>query len=219
MWTHRLAQPSARRATRGTALAVALALGLALLTALATSPRPAHAAQDSFDVPGDHWGPSAGDSLRIVINVPARELYLVQGALLVRAYPVAVGRPQSPTPRGTFRILQKAKDPTWAPKGRPSVPPGPRNPLGPRWMRISPSGYGIHATNDPGSIGGLRSHGCIRMAVADAIDLFDRVAVGTRVDIVYRLDGYDDAGRPVRWADCYGLAPGQPAQGAEAASF
>jgi lipoprotein-anchoring transpeptidase ErfK/SrfK len=212
MWIQRLAQPSARRATRSTVLALALALGLALLTALAASARPAHAAEETYDVPGDHWG-GADDSLRIVINVPARELYLVEGQTLVRAYPVAVGRPQSPTPRGTFRILQKAKDPTWVPKGRPAVPPGPHNPLGPRWMRVSPAGYGIHATNEPGSIGQVRSHGCIRMSVADAIDLFDRVSVGTRVDIVYRLDGFDDDGRPVRWTDCYGLAQG------EAASF
>jgi L,D-transpeptidase ErfK/SrfK len=70
-----------------------------------------------------------------------------------------VGRPWTQTPRGSFRILQKAKDPTWAPKGRPAVPPGPGNPLGNRWMRISPSGYGIHATNEPNSIGQARSHG------------------------------------------------------------
>jgi hypothetical protein len=212
MWTQRLSQPTARKSALATVVALGVALALALLTALAFNAGPASAAEASFDLPGDHWGPPAyDDSLRIVINVPARELFLVEGNTLVCAYPVAVGRPQSPTPRGTFRILQKAKDPTWAPKGRPAVPPGPHNPLGPRWMRISPSGYGIHATNDPGSIGNLRSHGCIRMAVKDAIDLFDRVAVGTRVDIVYRLDGFDDEGRPVRFVDCYGLAPAQPA--------
>jgi lipoprotein-anchoring transpeptidase ErfK/SrfK len=180
---------------------------LATILALVALPRVAHATEDHFDLEGDTWGaPIADDSLRIVINVPARRLTLVEGRTFVKAYPVAVGRPWTPTPRGSFRILQKAKDPTWAPKGRPAVPPGPKNPLGPRWMRISPDGYGIHATNDPGSIGKVRSHGCIRMNPADAEELFDLVPLGTPVEIVYDLAGYDDAGQPVRYEDVYKLA-------------
>jgi hypothetical protein len=73
-------------------------------------------------------------------------------------------------------------------------------------MRISPDGYGIHATNDPGSIGKVRSHGCIRMNPADAEELFDLVPLGTPVEIVYDLAGYDDAGQPVRYEDVYKLA-------------
>jgi len=179
---------------------------LAATFALIALPRLAFAIEDHFDLPGDTWGaPVADDSLRIVINVPARRLSLVQGGTLVKSYPVAVGRAWTQTPRGNFRILQKAKDPTWAPKGRPAVPPGPNNPLGHRWMRISPDGYGIHATNEPNSIGKARSHGCIRMSRENAEDLFDRVAVGTPVEIVYDLDGYDEDGNPIRFADVYNL--------------
>ena len=186
-----------------TLLAAVIALALAIANAELAS-----ATEDHFDLPGDSWGaPVAAESLRIVINVPAKRLSLVEGVSLVRAYPVAVGRPWTPTPRGQFRILQKAKDPTWAPKGRPPVPPGPGNPLGHRWMRISADGYGIHATNEPNSIGQARSHGCIRMSRADAEDLFDRVVVGTPVDIVYDLDGYDDEGDPARFADVYKQGP------------
>ena len=183
----------------------------AIALALISLPRIARASEDHFDFEGDTWGaPLRDDSLRIVINVPARRLTLVEGSAFVKAYPVAVGRAWSPTPRGQFKILQKAKDPTWAPKGRPVVPPGPKNPLGHRWMRISPDGYGIHATNEPGSIGKARSHGCIRMLPADAEDLFDRVPLGTPVTIVYDLTGYDDEGRPELYADVYGLAtPGE----------
>jgi hypothetical protein len=217
MWTSRHAHPtspltartstgpSIRPITVSLALATALALALAALSALAVDAPPAHASEDHLDLPQDSWGaPVGADSLRIVINVPGRTLNLVQGNTLLRSYPVAVGRKVSPTPTGTFRILQKAKDPTWAPKGRPAVPPGPHNPLGPRWMRISPDGYGIHSTNEPDSIGKVRSHGCIRLARADAIELYDLVPLGTRVDIVYRLDGWDPDGNPVRYADCYG---------------
>jgi len=209
MWTARHQRPTIRPAALSLALALVLALALAVVSALALGAGPADAGEDRLDLPQDSWGaPVAEESLRIVINVPARRLFLVQGNTLVQSYPVAVGKKASPTPVGTFRVLQKAKDPTWAPKGRPAVPPGPHNPLGPRWMRISPNGYGIHSTNEPDSIGKVRSHGCIRMARADAIALYDLVPLGTRVDIVYQLDGYDVDGNPVRFADCYGLAAG-----------
>jgi hypothetical protein len=187
-----------------TKLLLAAVIGLALAVANAEL---AAATEDHFDLPGDSWGaPVADESLKIVINVPAKRLSLVEGGTLVRAYPIAVGRPWTPTPRGQYRILQKTKDPTWAPRGRKAVPPGPGNPLGRRWMGISPDGYGIHATNEPGSIGLARSHGCIRMRGEDAEDLFDRVVVGTPVEIVYDLDGYDEDGRPTRFADLYHLA-------------
>ena len=181
------------------------ALAALLLLSATVAAAPARATEDRFDLPGDWWGaPIATDSLRIIVNVPARRLSLVEGNRLVKRYPVAVGRPWTPTPRGQFEILQKTKDPTWAPKGRPAVPPGPSNPLGHRWMRISPDGYGIHATNDPGSIGKVRSHGCIRMSRPDAEELFDLVPLGTPVEIVYELDGFDDDGEPTRFADIYG---------------
>ena len=146
------------------------------------------------------------ETLRIVINVPARRLFLVAGPRLVESWPVAVGTPATPTPVGRFQILQMAKDPTWAPRGRPAVPPGPRNPLGTRWMRITEDGYGIHATNDPGSIGQARSHGCIRMQVADAESLYARVSVGTPVEIVYDVHGWEDDIGPVTYPDLYALS-------------
>ncbi len=182
---------------------------LASVIVLATfAPAPAQAMSlDRLDLPYDFGGSAREpESVRVVINVPARRLLFVRGNRLVKAYPVAIGRPHSPTPVGNFRILEKTKDPTWAPRGRKPVPPGPDNPLGHRWMRISEDGYGIHATNEPASIGRARSHGCIRMSRADAEDLFDRVVVGTPVEIVYELGGYDDTGEPVVYRDVYGLA-------------
>ena len=132
-------------AVRSLTLALALVAGPARLAEAVPVPY--------LDLPGGTILPAPqAESLRIVINVPGRSLHLVEGERLVARYPVAVGRPSTPTPRGSFRILQMAKDPTWAPKGGPVVRPGPRNPLGTRWMRITADGYGIHATNDPASI-------------------------------------------------------------------
>ena len=44
-------------------------------------------------------------------------------------------------------------------------------------------GAGIHGTDDVGSLGSAASHGCIRMAIPDVIDLYDRVPLGTTVYI------------------------------------
>ena len=43
------------------------------------------------------------------------------------------------------------------------------------------NGVGIHGTSQEWSIGTRASHGCIRMRVADVIDLYPRVPVGTPV--------------------------------------
>jgi lipoprotein-anchoring transpeptidase ErfK/SrfK len=39
----------------------------------------------------------------------------------------------------------------------------------------------IHGTNNPGSIGGFVSWGCIRMNNNDIVDLYSRVGLGTQV--------------------------------------
>ena len=63
-----------------------------------------------------------------------------------------------------------------------TVPPGPDNPLQARWMGFN-GGAGIHGTSDVGSLGSAASHGCLRMAVPDVIELYDQVDVGTPVYI------------------------------------
>jgi lipoprotein-anchoring transpeptidase ErfK/SrfK len=196
------------RHTRTAPARLAAAATVATIIAVCAVPAPALAFPVAYlDLPGDVLVPPVEpETLRIVINVPARRLFLVEGERMLADYPVAVGRPSTPTPRGSYRILQMAKDPTWAPRGRKIVPPGPANPLGTRWMRVTADGYGIHATNDPGSIGHARSHGCIRMFRADAEAVFAQVQRGTRVDIVYELQGWDDTIGPVNYPDLYALA-------------
>jgi len=57
----------------------------------------------------------------------------------------------------------------------------PKNPMGAAALVLADNELAIHGTNNPGSIGGLVSAGCIRMHNKDIMDLFARVAVGTRV--------------------------------------
>jgi lipoprotein-anchoring transpeptidase ErfK/SrfK len=62
------------------------------------------------------------------------------------------------------------------------IPAGaPNNPLGAAVMLLAGGERAIHGTNNPGSIGGAVSYGCIRMFNADVLDLYDRVGFGTTV--------------------------------------
>ena len=121
----------------------------------------------------------------IVINIPQRQLYLFAKGSLQKIYPIAVGKRDTPTPVGRVKIINKLVNPTWHPKGKEPVPPGPNNPLGHRWLGLSIPGYGIHGNNRPSSIGTAVSLGCIRMYNPDVEELFKIVAVGTTVDLVY----------------------------------
>ncbi len=66
------------------------------------------------------------------------------------------------------------------------VPPGPDNPLGEHAMRLGiPSGaYLIHGTNRPAGVGMQVTHGCIRMFPEDIADLYGRVPVNTKVNLI-----------------------------------
>lgn len=124
---------------------------------------------------------------RIVINLPSRTLDFYIENSLVKTYPLAIGKPTTPTPTGNFTIRQKEVNPWWyPPKSKKAVPPGPDNPLGYRWMEFAPL-YGIHGTNAPWAIGEWVSNGCIRMGEVDVEELFDLVPYDTAVYIHYDL--------------------------------
>ena len=63
-----------------------------------------------------------------------------------------------------------------------SCPAGPDNPLKARWLGIF-DGAGIHGTDETYSLGSAASHGCIRMAIPDVIELYDQVPVGAPIYI------------------------------------
>ena len=119
---------------------------------------------------------------RIVVSIPDRQLILIEGERVVKTYPVAVGAPATPSPVGSFQVVVRVVSPAWYQPGK-VVPPGPNNPLGPRWIGLNQKGYGIHGTNSPRSIGGAKSHGCIRMRNRDVLELFDLVEVGDVVEL------------------------------------
>ncbi|KYZ77380.1 hypothetical protein AXX12_04475 [Anaerosporomusa subterranea] len=123
---------------------------------------------------------------QLVINLPSRTLELYAGNRLIKRYPVAIGKPSTPTPLGNYYITIKEVNPAWYPPDSPGtvVSSGPHNPLGYRWMGFLPT-YGVHGTNNPDSIGLVVSNGCIRMYEPDVEELYEVVRVNTPLRIIY----------------------------------
>lgn len=119
----------------------------------------------------------------IVVSLEDRKLALVEDGQVKKVYSVAVGKPSTPSPEGSFTIERRVANPVYCHKGK-TVEPGPQNPVGSRWMGLSKAGYGIHGTNEPKSIGKAASHGCIRMAKPDLEEFYALVEVGDTVEIV-----------------------------------
>jgi len=119
----------------------------------------------------------------ILVSLEDRKLALLEDGEVKKIYTVAVGKPSTPSPVGTFTIERRVANPTYAHNGK-VVPPGPNNPVGTRWMGLSIHGYGIHGTNEPHSIGKAASHGCIRMARADLEEFYPMVHVGDTVELI-----------------------------------
>ena len=132
----------------------------------------------------------------IVIDTGSRHLYLVQPGGGAIQYGIGVGR-QGFAWKGVARVGRKSEWPRWIPpkqmlQRRPDLPEemdgGLDNPLGARALYLfqgtKDTLFRIHGTNEPDSIGKAVSSGCIRMMNADAIDLYERVKVGTRVVVL-----------------------------------
>lgn len=152
-----------------------------------------------LDIDNRHVVPAQGPADGVLINVPQRMLFRWHDGVLAGAHPVAVGRPDWPTPIGDFHVETLRRDPVWhvpvsiqqemLSKGEPGVrevPSGPENPLGHAWIGLSISAYGIHGTNAPSSIYSFRTHGCIRLHDEQATELLGSVQRGTPVRIVYQ---------------------------------
>ncbi len=127
---------------------------------------------------------------------------------LVAFYPATIGSKEKPAPSGTFQVRRVAwnpdyhYDPKFAWKGVKSkhkltIKPGPNNPVGLVWIDLTAPSYGIHGTADPKNIGKTESHGCIRLANWDAVDLAEMVRRGT----VVQFEGERKGTEPRRSAE------------------
>jgi lipoprotein-anchoring transpeptidase ErfK/SrfK len=106
----------------------------------------------------------------LIVNTTNRTMSLFRNGKYVKYYPIAIGKPSTPTPKGDFTIVNKDHD--------------PGGPFGAKWLGLSKKGYGIHGTNDPSSIGKAVSNGCIRTYDENIIELYNLLPIGTPVKII-----------------------------------
>jgi peptidoglycan hydrolase-like protein with peptidoglycan-binding domain len=137
---------------------------------------------------------SAAGSKFIIINKSNNQLAYYENSQLKKVFRVGTGRTQSLTPEGKFKIVNKIVN---RPYYKDNIPGGdPRNPLGNRWLGLNARGtygttYAIHGNNNPNSIGGYVSSGCVRMLDHEVEWLFDNVPTNTTVIITSSGKSFD----------------------------
>lgn len=148
-----------------------LAIGAAVLAGAGATPVAAGSEAAAGPVPD-------AEPVRVVVDLSDRELYVIRGGEVERSYPVAVGKPGHPTPKGEFGIRRIIWNPRWVPpdagwaRGKKARAPGdPQNPMGRVKMFFKEPDYYVHGTHQEDSLGRAESHGCIRMRNDDVIDL------------------------------------------------
>ena len=146
----------------------------------------------------------------VFINIPQQRLFLYTDGKLTKVYPVAVGRAMTQTNLGEHKIGAKAYNPVWhIPKsiqkergdGVKTIAAGPDNPLGPVFVRLGDPklGLGIHGTNAPASVPGVRSHGCVRMKSPDALEFAKTIASGSPASVIYQMAGLNEDAEHNLW--------------------
>ena len=137
----------------------------------------------------------------IIVDTKAKFLYHITGKGRATRYGIGVGR-EGFGWEGVTRLARKAKWPSWTPpkemierewrenKRRVGfMKGGPKNPLGARalylhWPKGGDTGYRIHGTNEPWSIGLNMSSGCIRMMNKDVEHLYTKAKKGSKVVVI-----------------------------------
>ncbi|WLP93538.1 L,D-transpeptidase family protein [Psychrobacter sp. M13] len=125
---------------------------------------------------------------RVVANKADQTLYAYNGDKLVATYPTTVGSSSTPSPQGTFKIVNKVKMPWYkATVGEGSgkevhmIPPGPNNPVGVVWMGLSKPSYGLHGSPKPEGISRQASAGCVRLTNWDVLEVYANIENGATV--------------------------------------
>jgi hypothetical protein len=126
----------------------------------------------------------------IMVSRETFSLRLFKRLKLVKTYRIAVGRAGLETPAGFYTIDDKQVNPSWhvpdsawaGDLAGQVIPPGPEDPIKARWMGFF-NGAGIHGTDEVSSLGTAASHGCVRMAIPDVIELYPQVPLGTPIYI------------------------------------
>ncbi|HSP84131.1 MAG TPA: L,D-transpeptidase family protein [Psychrobacter sp.] len=127
---------------------------------------------------------------RIIANKADKTLYAYNNDKLVATYPTTIGSDATPSPQGTFKIINKVKMPWYkatvgegANKKVHMLPPGPNSPVGVVWMGLSKPSYGIHGSPKPEGISRQASAGCVRLTNWDVLEVYANIENGATVEL------------------------------------
>jgi hypothetical protein len=141
----------------------------------AAEPAPAPVETASELRPGEFvWQPErapAGE-VEMVVSIPLQRAYVYRGGTLIGVTTVSTGKPGHRTPTGKFDILQKR------PRHFSNLY---NNAPMPFMQRLTWGGIALHAGQIPGR---PASHGCVRLPLEFARNLFSVTRVGGSVHIV-----------------------------------
>jgi len=135
----------------------------------------------------------SASSSKIIVDKAYHLLYVENNSTFESVIPVCIGgQGENETPSGKYKIVSIVNNPVWYFEGKTYAPysTDKENGLGIVWMGISLPSYGLHGTNEPFSIGGNFSHGCVRMENTDVKRLSNLSFVGENVEI---KDGANDS--------------------------
>ncbi|WP_201536061.1 L,D-transpeptidase family protein [Psychrobacter ciconiae] len=127
---------------------------------------------------------------RVVANKADKTLYAYNGDKLVATYPTTIGSDSTPSPQGTFKIVNKVKMPWYKAtvgegdqKQVHMLPPGPNSPVGVVWMGLSKPSYGLHGSPKPEGISRQASAGCVRLTNWDVLEVYANIDNGATVEL------------------------------------
>lgn len=127
-----------------------------------------------------------GGAVSVQVNKANYSLVIFCGDHYIRDYRIGLGK-EDKTPEGEFEIDSKVENPKWYNEGKVYEFGDPQNVLGTRWLGFKDqpgvTGFGIHGTLAPTSIGKNESNGCVRMKNEEIEELFPMIPVGCKVQI------------------------------------
>ncbi len=156
-----------------------------------TSAQVAVVAKPAATVTAGDYQAGLFDGKYVYVNLADQKLYRLNGSTVEKVYRVSTGKWSTPTPRGTFTIASKS------PRAY-SATFGLYMPWWENFLGTSAAGedlptgsYGLHELPEwpngykegEGHIGTPVSHGCVRLGVGDAEEIYNWTEIGTPVVI------------------------------------
>lgn len=132
------------------------------------------------------YSPTSTEPIRleksIYISLKTQTMEKRVGGIAVKAFKISGGLPRTPTPTGEYKVLNKHPR-AWSRSAKLWMP---------YWMAFTTRGHGLHELPEwPGGkkeganhLGKPASHGCVRMGIGAAQEIYEWAPVGTRITIV-----------------------------------